>query len=195
MKRWLMVLAAVAMLLSLAACNDAKTETKAVLEPQVQQRVLMMAEGVQPPKEDGYDSWQAFMEDYETFVDDYLELYNRRRANMGDNALLREYIRAGTTLIVWEKAVEKTRATLGEADIAAFDAMELRVEDKLSIIVPPGETAPTESTTEATTVPTTQEHVQTGENTDLWLWAALALVCGSLLGGVMFTRKKCNAKE
>ncbi len=194
MKKWLALLL-VTMLFSFAAYSGVKAETKVVLEPQVQQRTRMMAEGMQPPQEEEYASWQAFMEDYETFVDDYFELYNRRRANMGDNALLREYIRAGTTLIAWEKAVEKTRATLEEADIAAFEAVELRVEDKLSKIVPPGETAPTETTTEATTVPTTQEHVQTGENTDLWLWVALALACGSLLGGVMFSRKKYNAKE
>ena len=81
--------------------------------------------------------WRKFLEDYDAWVDDYIEILKKYKENPSDLSILSDYTDMMTELTEWTEETEAMEAELEDAsptELAEYSAEILRIAEKISQI-------------------------------------------------------------
>lgn len=81
-------------------------------------------------------SWQEFLEEYEAWVDAFIEFMERYNANPTDMTLLAEYMELMTEMIEWAEKAENLEDDLSGEDLRLYMETMTRILQKLAAITP-----------------------------------------------------------
>ena len=79
--------------------------------------------------------WKQFLEDYENWVDDYIEIVKKYSENPTDTSILSDYSEMVTELAEWQTEAEKLEEELEDAspeELAEFSAELLKIAAKIA---------------------------------------------------------------
>ena len=86
-------------------------------------------------EEDESYGWKQFLDEYEAWVDTYIEMSKKYKSNPGDMTIMSEYFDMLTELSDWTTKTQEMQDSLSDAsasEIAAYSAELARIANKLS---------------------------------------------------------------
>ena len=103
---------AVLMLFTFAACNSDPAPT----EPEAE--------------------WKQFLKDYEAWVDDYVEIFEKYKKNPADLSILYDYLDMVSEMVEWEERADEIELELEDTSAALEYSKEiLRITGKMAKIM------------------------------------------------------------
>lgn len=124
---------AVLLVLSLAACGGSATPAG---EDEKNEETAAVANGSESENSETETvtptgDWKQFLKEYEAFVDKYIEIYKKHKANALDTAVLGEYSKLATELADWVERSEKKLQELTVKEAQEYAAEIERISKKI----------------------------------------------------------------
>lgn len=79
-------------------------------------------------------AWETFVEDYNKWVDEYIELFNKYQSNPTDTSILTDYTNMATEAAEWAEKADTITAELenSPSEASKFAAELLKISNKLA---------------------------------------------------------------
>lgn len=137
MKKLLSIAAVLTLVLSLAACgNETKDGAKNNTDTASVETSKDTEKSVDSAEEESLDTeWKQFLQDYEEWVDKYIEITKEYKDNPSDLSVLSDYTDMMTELTEWASKTEKMEKELenaSSAELAEYSAELARIAAKLA---------------------------------------------------------------
>ena len=143
MKKIVSVVLVLSMLFIMVACGSIakKVET---LEEEIDNEILSFDDAVAEDEENVSESteeatldydWRQFLEEYEAWVDEYIELLKKYNDNPTDMSILADYTEMMSELAEWSSRTEEVSDELEKAspaELAEYSAELARIASKLA---------------------------------------------------------------
>ena len=146
MKKVLAIVLSVVLLLSLCACrsNDTPIEVENVYtdDPSVENtenNSSASSEETEPADSDVEETsstdWESFLDEYEAWVDDYIEIVKKYKNNPTDMSILSDYSAMMTEMADWSTKADGVASELEDAspsELAKYSARLAKIAAKLA---------------------------------------------------------------
>ena len=130
MKKLWTLLIAVVILLSLTACGS---ETIPTNEDTANNNVVSETTDEKNENSSNDAEWKQFLKDYEGWVDNYIEITKKYKANPSDLSILTDYTEMVSELTEWSEKADEIELELKDSDAALEYSNELmRIANKLA---------------------------------------------------------------
>ncbi len=136
MKKTLALLIVVAAIFSLTACGNKTTPTKESASNNEAVSVTSDDTSSESNAETAGSSdeaeWRQFLKDYEAWVDDYIEIVKKYKANPSDTSILSDYTEMTSKVVEWSEKADEIASELEDTSAALEYSKELlRIAEKL----------------------------------------------------------------
>ncbi len=134
MKKLLAIVLIFVFVISLAACGDTKSDnnTKVDNSSVISVESKNDETSSSTPNENTESEWKKFIKDYETWVDEYIELTKKMKNNPTDTSILTEYTDMASKALEWTERSEEIQKSITNQQEAIEYANELlRIADKM----------------------------------------------------------------
>lgn len=128
MKKLLAILLVAIMAVSLSACGEKQSDDNGGEANNVSQSEVS-SDSV---TSSGNEEWRQFINDYDAWVDNYIAIVKKYKANPTDTSILSDYTKLVSETADWAKRADNIRVELKDADEALEYSQELlKISNKL----------------------------------------------------------------
>lgn len=144
MKKFLAGIITLAMLLSMAACGNSKgnnAEQSTVSQSSASSQQSETTESTTKStttsttasKAKATVDWREFLDEYEEWVDSYIALLNKYKANPSDASLITDYYKMASQAAEWSSKADKVKTELTDSsELAEYSARLLKISEKIT---------------------------------------------------------------
>lgn len=133
MKKLFALLIAVATIFSLTACNNETVPTNENVLNNDSVSDTASESNSQTASSSDNAEWKQFLKDYEAWVDEYIEIVKKYKANPSDMSILNDYTEMVSKTADWSERASKIETELKDTNAALeYSAELLRIAGKLT---------------------------------------------------------------